>query len=311
MIFDAHVHVWGNKTWLPKWSWEMLNRLQAQRYGKSIKEMENFRDSSLDPDGNIMIDNMNRVGVDRAMICVVDYGLVIKGEDAGLPIEEINYRHYEIVKQHPDRFCLAIGVDPRRPNATEIIETGVKEWGARALKLYPPAGWYPNDRAVYPLYEKCTDLGIPVNYHTGPMASPFRSKYSHPVHFDDVAVDFPDLTLYCTHTGHGSYMEMLAIARSKANIVCDLAGWLSWIRSGESLAFYKTWRYIVNMLGSKRVVFASDTTNLRDDVEYGLWVKALQSIPEEAKRAGVKFTDEELKDFFYRAGMNMLKLKLK
>jgi hypothetical protein len=59
------------------------------------------------------------------------------------------------------------------------------------------------------------------------------------------------------------------------------------------------------------VVFASDTTNLRDDVEYGLWVKALQSIPEEAKRAGVKFTDEELKDFFYRAGMNMLKLELK
>ncbi len=309
MIIDSHVHVWGSRDWLPEWSWNMLNSLQASRFGRTLEEMARYREKSLDPNGDSMVKNMHRVGVDKAMICVVDYGLVIDGEDSRLPIEEINYQHYEIVKSHPDKFYLAVGVDPRRPNALEIIETGVKEWGAKALKLYPAAGWYPNDTIVYPLYEKCVELGIPVNFHTGPMASPFRSKYTHPIHFDDVAVDFPELTLYCTHAGHGSFMEMIAIARSKFNIVCDLSGWLSWIRSGESLSFYKSWRYMMNMLGSNRLMFASDTTNLIDDIEYAAWVKAVTSIPEDIKKEGITFSDSEMEDFFSKTSKRVLNLE--
>jgi len=309
MIIDAHVHVWGKKEWLPAWSWNMLNSLQASRFNRTLEEMARYREESLDPTGDIMVKNMDRVGVDKAMICVVDYGLVIEGEDAKLSIEEINRQHYEIIKNHPDRFYLAVGVDPRRKNAKDIIETGVREWGAKALKLYPAAGWYPNEKLVYPLYEKCVELGIPVNFHTGPMATPFRSKYTHPIHFDDVAVDFPELTLYCTHTGHGSFMEMVAVAKSKPNIVCDLSGWLSWIRAGESLSFYKTWRYITNMLGAKRVMFASDTTNLIDDIEYAAWVKATTSLPEEIKKAGIKFSSEEMEDFLNKNSIRVLNLK--
>jgi predicted TIM-barrel fold metal-dependent hydrolase len=104
-------------------------------------------------------------------------------------------------------------------------------------------------------------------------------------------------------------MEMIAIARSKANIVCDLSGWLSWIRSGESLSFYKSWRYMMNMLGSNRLMFASDTTNLIDDIEYAAWIKVVTSIPEEIKREGITFSDNEMEDFFSKTSIRVLNLK--
>ena len=87
-----------------------------------------------------------------------------------------------------------------------------------------------------------------------------KSKFTHPLLLDEPASDFPDLAIYCTHCGHGSYMEMLSIARARTNIFCDMAAWLSWLYSGEVLKFYQTWRYITNMLGAHRMLFASDQT---------------------------------------------------
>jgi predicted TIM-barrel fold metal-dependent hydrolase len=43
---------------------------------------------------------------------------------------------------------------------------------------------------VYPLYEKCIEPGIPVNFHTGPILPPLRSKYSHPSWVKEAGVEF-------------------------------------------------------------------------------------------------------------------------
>ena len=64
----------------------------------------------------------------------------------------------------------------------------------------------------------------------------------------------------------------------------------------------------MNMLGSKRLMFASDTTNLIDDVEYAAWVKALTSIPEDIKEEGITFSDSEMEDFFSKTSKRVLNL---
>ena len=107
------------------------------------------------------------------------------------PIEEVNRLTGEMVRRHPGRLYFNCGVDPRRKNALAIVEKAAKEWGAVGLKLHPATGWYPNDREVYPIYRKCVELGLYVDFHTGPMYPPMKSKYSHPIHLDEVAAIFP------------------------------------------------------------------------------------------------------------------------
>jgi predicted TIM-barrel fold metal-dependent hydrolase len=313
MIIDSHIHIFGGRDWWPEWAWYDLNKLQASRFGKTTEEMSSYREESFDPTGEMSIESMDRAGVDKAVACVADLGLTVPGQDSKLSIEKINLLTHELVKGYPDRLYFSVGVDPRRKNALEILEMGVKELEAKCLKLYPGAGWYPNDRVAYPLYEKCLDLNIPINVHTGPVFGPMKSKFTHPIHLDEVAADFPELTIYCTHCGHVSFMEMVAIARTRPNIVCDMAAWMGWFHCGERLHYYQVWRFITNMMGSARLLFASDQTCLKflpgEPNEYVDLVRALTQIPEEAKAVGVTFTEEEKENFFSRNAIRLLSLE--
>jgi predicted TIM-barrel fold metal-dependent hydrolase len=137
MIIDAHCHVSG-EAWCPSWLWDSLNTFVAPRYGLSFEENAKLRRKSCDPSGDTMVNSMNGAGVDKAIVCVADHGLV--REEPATPIEEVNRLTYEMVKRHPDRLYFAVGADPRRKNALKIIETAVKEWGAKSLKLHPATG---------------------------------------------------------------------------------------------------------------------------------------------------------------------------
>jgi predicted TIM-barrel fold metal-dependent hydrolase len=107
------------------------------------------------------------------------------------------------------------------------LERCVSELGFRGLKLYPTYHhFYVNSNRLYPLYAKAQELGIPVMIHTG--SSVFhgaRIKYGDPIYIDDVAVDFPDLTLLMVHSGRGFwYDRAYFLAKLHANVYMEIAG---------------------------------------------------------------------------------------
>lgn len=99
--------------------------------------------------------------------------------------------------------------------------------GVRGLKLYPSYQFfYPNDRRLYPVYERCARHRLPVLMHIGSSVIPgTRLKYCDPVHLDDVAVDFPALTLVMAHGGRGFWHGACAfLASHHAGFHIDVAG---------------------------------------------------------------------------------------
>lgn len=88
-------------------------------------------------------------------------------------------------------------------DAASQTERCVKELGCRGLKLLPSYGhFYPDDPRILPAYEVARDLGIPVMFHTGTSLFPgSRIRYANPLLLDDVAEDFPDLTIVMCHGG--------------------------------------------------------------------------------------------------------------
>lgn len=103
----------------------------------------------------------------------------------------------------------------------------VEDYGIRGLKLYPTYNcFYPNDPILYPVYQKAEELQLPVMVHTG--SSVFtgsRLKYGDPMFLDDVAVDFPDLTVLMVHSGRGFwYDRAFFLARLHTNLYMEVAG---------------------------------------------------------------------------------------
>ena len=104
----------------------------------------------------------------------------------------------------------------------------------RGFKFHPSVqAFEPNNRAVYPLYAELEALGIQALFHTGqtgigsglPGGRGIRLRYSDPMLLDDVAADFPGLTIILAHPSVPWQDEAIAVARHKANVYIDLSGW--------------------------------------------------------------------------------------
>ena len=104
----------------------------------------------------------------------------------------------------------------------------------RGFKFHPNTqAFWPNDRSFYPLYEEIAAAGKIALFHSGqtgigagtPGGSGLRTKYSNPMLLDDVAADFPDLTIFIAHPSFPWQDEALAVATHKANVFIDLSGW--------------------------------------------------------------------------------------
>jgi len=140
-----------------------------------------------------------------------------------------------IVQKYSDQFMGFASVDPWKGKlAVQELERSVKELGLRGLKLHPTTqAFCPNDTHFYPLWEQAAALGIPVLFHSGqtgvgsgtPGGKGYKLKYSHPMLLDDVAADFPDLTIIMAHPAVPWQEEQLAVALHKGNVYIDLSGW--------------------------------------------------------------------------------------
>lgn len=191
-----------------------------------------------------------------------------------IPNEEVA----EVAADNNDVLIPFASIDPARGKmgvreARRLIE----EYGVRGFKFHPSMqGFYPNDRKAYPLYEVIADAGLPALFHTGqtgvgaglPGGMGVKLKYSNPIYLDDVAADFPALTIVMAHPSFPWQDEALAIATHKPNTYIDLSGW-SPKYFAPNLVQYS------NSLLKERVLFGSDYPALTPE----RWLADFEKLP--------------------------------
>lgn len=132
----------------------------------------------------------------------------------------------------PERLIPFGGVHPRFTKDPEGQVEHALDLGIRALKIHPPHQVYPANaytmglEALGRIYRRCEERGLPVMVHTGTSIFPgARSKYGNPMELDDVAIDFPDLTILMAHGGRPLWMEeAFFILRRHRNVYLELSG---------------------------------------------------------------------------------------
>ena len=171
---------------------------------------------------------LDRAGVERAVI--INY---LSRNVIGYT-ERVNEFSARYARADPARLIPSGGIEADHPDPKREITRLVREMGIRAIKLHPPHQlFYPNDylegrphprlRAIYATAE---ELHIPVIFHTGTSVFPqARNRFGDPLHVDDVAVDFPQLTIVLAHAGRPFWMQQaLFLARRFPNVWLELSG---------------------------------------------------------------------------------------
>lgn len=118
-------------------------------------------------------------------------------------------------------------IDPNTDDSPAELLQRYIDHGARGLKLYPSYQFfYPDERRMYPIYEVCQAARIPLLLHIGSSVIPgTRIKYCDPIHLDDVAANFPALSIVMAHGGRGFwYDECSFLASHFDNVYIDVTG---------------------------------------------------------------------------------------
>jgi len=139
-------------------------------------------------------------------------------------------------KRHPDRVIQAWGaVDPFKGDvAIREAKHAIEDLGMLGFHFHPIMGHFAvNDRRCYPLWEAIDALKVPVMVDVGttgmgaglPGGMGARIRHAHPSAIDDLAADFPNITIIAAHPGWPWVDEMTAVALHKGNVYWEMSGW--------------------------------------------------------------------------------------
>jgi len=291
MIIDVHTHLCDYDI-VAQPFWDGWAELAALRINRPVERVQKRVPEFWDISGDMIVKDMNAAGIDKSVLLAVDWGLARYLGEPKLSIEEINKVFADAAEKYPQRLIAFAGIDPRRDKAAEMVERFIKEWGMKGIKLHSAAGFYPNDKVCYPIYEKALEYGVPVLLHTGEVLKPLYFKYCQPIYVQEVAMDFPDLPIILAHTGGCWYSEAVAICSNATNVYLDLSVWQP--RLLRPLEFYRALRTLLDSVPWQRVLFGSDYPYLKLLINQERWVKAFTEIPDSVKEQGIEFTDEEI-----------------
>ena len=138
MIINVHAHLDRKELYSDKY-WEHVADGLAKRLGLSREiTMDKFIKpfySSKNYHAEGFVKVLDEVGVDKAIITAMDFGLSNAGEPEW-SIEEINRWIARQAEEYSDRLVALCAVDPRRgERAIKLLEKAVVEWGMKGIKM--------------------------------------------------------------------------------------------------------------------------------------------------------------------------------
>jgi predicted TIM-barrel fold metal-dependent hydrolase len=206
VIIDAHVHA-GE-----------YYRHYSARFAAQMTATTGMPPEALSAPEAKLLAEMDAAGVDRVVLLAFD---VRRVEGFSVPNEFVA----ELCARHPDRFTGFASVDAGTPGAAARLRHAVTALGLSGLKTAPCyLRMSPADRRWYDVYETAQDLGIPVLMHTG--YTPSRNadpRYFSPLLVEQVAEDFPGLTVILAHLGTPWTRQCVDLLARRPRLYADLS----------------------------------------------------------------------------------------
>jgi predicted TIM-barrel fold metal-dependent hydrolase len=215
-VTDLHVHI-------QPWSQMKPEVMDVMRRGK--EDHWDFLIALMD-DPSALLEVLDRSDIWR--VGLVNY----PSPDLMGFTDETNAFAARYAEAAPERLLPYGGVHPRFTKDPEGQVEELLQLGIRLLKIHPPHQMFPANaytmglEALGRIYRRCEERGLPIMVHTGTSIFPgARSKYGRPMELDDVAIDFPDLTILMAHGGRPLWMdEAFFILRRHKNVHLELSG---------------------------------------------------------------------------------------
>jgi len=294
MIIDTHYHMILEVSApdLAKGDTVMQILRLTRKIGKKIPVEEIVKRAAErwpDPDGEKLIASMEEAGVDFTCICHFD------ALPLGLTPEMVQSQNRivgGIAQRYPGRVMALAGIDPRRPEAPDMLRQCLEEFGMGGLKYHPDHGYDPSGPESYKVLEVLQENNGVLLSHTGSLGPPSRPKFAAPMLLSDLALDFPDLKVIAAHMGAAEWRTWAMLAAHQPNLYGDLAMWDE-IAFGDYELFCRELRDLLDYSDVSKVLFGTDSPIFSIIIPIKDWIQLIKDLPNNAPE-GITFREEEV-----------------
>lgn len=209
-IINAHTHLIELE--------KIPNKEKSLGFLKKISSFSKIEETLTLLDPSVFFSQMDEAGISKSVIFAC-YAPIIYASNEFVA---------KTCQQFKDRLIGFASVEPKRKDAPKILEDAIKNLGLCGLKLHPPLqDFYPNDKKLWPIYEKASKLNIPVVIHTGstPFGDLVKLAQANPLLIDEVAIAFPDLKIILTHLGTLWHNEAFMVTEKNLNVFIDTSAY--------------------------------------------------------------------------------------
>lgn len=202
MIVDVHTHIWNSPDQLGPDATDRIRRSGSAPWNRP----------SASP-----TDHLEAMGpVSHAFV------LGFVSERIGANIDAPFVAAY--VQAHPNRFFGFAGIDPMSDDFADQLHK-TEALGLSGVTICPAAqGYHPCHTRAMTLYGWCEERNLPIVIHPGAQFSKdSMMEFAQPHLFDEVARQFPRLTLILSQVGHPWVDPTLLLIGKHPNIWADLS----------------------------------------------------------------------------------------
>lgn len=202
MIVDLHTHIWESPDQLGKGAAQRVLRNAAQPWDRPDAS-SSAHDAAMEPVQQAVI-----LGFESQML------------GGSISIEQVA----RYLARKPDKYLGFAGIDPLVGNVISRIDHA-RSLGLVGVTISPAAqGFHPSHSRAQPLYETCSDRGMPLLVHgVTHLSAEAQLEFAQPVLLDEVARDFPKLKIIISQVGHPWIEETLVLMSKHRNVFADLS----------------------------------------------------------------------------------------
>jgi len=203
-------------------------------------------------DPRAFLEYLDHSGIERAVL--INY---VAPEVIGYT-ETANVFASDFAKTDPARLLPTGGIRADHPDPATEVRHLARDLRLRAIKLHPPHQLFrPNAYVdgtlprLAELYGACEREDLPVIFHTGTSVFPrARNRFGDPLLVEDVALDYPKLTIVLAHGGRPLWMPTAVfLARRFPHVWLDVSS----VPPAHLLQYFPTLEKIAD-----KVLFGTD-----------------------------------------------------
>ena len=185
----------------------------ARRHG-ILKLAPSYHQGSV----GMFFEEADRAGVDKMVVA----NRMVPAVKGSPPCDIPNEHVADLVRAYPDRLVGIAGIDVGGGFGDPVAAArhAVTELGMRGIHISPGRSalyTQPDDRRLYPLYELCAELRVPVLIMTGPHSGESLQD-TNPLHIQKAATDFPGVDFIAGHACWPYVRELIAVAYRHQNV---------------------------------------------------------------------------------------------